>query len=255
MRPEQAHKLVAQRRRGVVARHARVLEVLPDPPLRLRLRMGARSVTLRALAADYVLGQTVLVQVQEGRLLPVLGVYGVPVAPVIEPPDPPQPPQRRFAAVPVATGSYRNGAWTSTALRQGAQDEGGPWVGAAYYGRQFLALNADPATAAIAVTLRRAPGRTVLGSAAPTLWLLTEHEQPAGAPVLVEGSSVAGPALRAGQSATFGLPAQMVAALLGGAAGGVGIRVGGATPYIELEGRAQHPAGMLATVTFWRMTQ
>ena len=214
---------------------------------RVTVEVDTVELSLPFVTDSYAVGDTVVVA---GGY--VLGRLGTPAAPPPPPPDPaPQPTvtQRRTTVLPQSTGTWRAGKWRDTTdLYQGDYGSYGLNTGAAYYGNQLVALGADLAQPRSAVlTYRRQRGGVYAGQS-PTLWTLTERAR-AGAPSRV--ASAAGTAAAVDQTVTWQLPQSWVDDLLSGARGGLGVYVPAATPYVVLDGRADHAAAFALTVTYY----
>jgi hypothetical protein len=159
--------------------------------------------------------------------------------------------QGRTVIMPVQTGTYRDAAWlTSTAdTMQGEYGGYGNATGAAFYG-------AKPATLAGATVLQatvrvsRLPTGAA-AAAATTLRLVTETEQPAGAPTLT--STTAGPSLLRGEDLdAFEVPVAWVQAMADGTAGGLALFDADGDPYARLAGRGTDPTAWMLTVDWER---
>lgn len=179
--------------------------------------------------------------VRSANRLWILGTFGEQVA-VPEPPDPDdpdagQPPEEPTVTTvrlnPTATGTARGGS-----VRPDTQDlYQGDWTGrginagmAVYKARQLsgTVLSAK-------VRIKRLDGG-VFAAEAPTLRLMTQDSL-VGNPTWQD--SKVGPALKAGETATVGLPDAWGQALIEGTAGGIGIYVPSTSPYVHLAGKAQ----------------
>jgi len=145
---------------------------------------------------------------------------------------------------PNSTGSYRNGSWRGDTpnLYQGDWSGRGVNTGAAFFGRSVKGLRGVTVTR-IRVRLKRLEGGAYAATA-PTLHLFSENGRTSGGPTTV--TSTAGPALRIGESRDFTLPDTWGSQLVAGTAGGVGIRVAGSSPYVQIRGAS------LALLIDWR---
>lgn len=151
-----------------------------------------------------------------------------------KPPPPEDPVKGSDPFKPVFTGSYRGGWRGDTRnLYQGDWSGRGVNTGAAYFGLGPRGLRGATATR-VRITLERLSGG-IYGGQSPTLRLLTDKKKPAGAPAEV-GPSTAGPSLDIGERRTFDLPVAWGQSMIDGNSGGVGIRVAGSSPYIQLNG-------------------
>lgn len=146
---------------------------------------------------------------------------------------------------PVYTGTYRSGSWRgdTSSLYQGDWTGRGNNTGAAFYGKGPRGLRGATVTRA-RVKLKRLAGGTY-GGVSPTLHLWSQQTRPGGSPTSVD--SVSGPNLSIGESTTFQLPDTWGQRMVDGTAGGVGIRVGGSSPYVQLAG-----GGAIALLLDWR---
>ena len=227
---------------------------------------GARPGTVRAVAASrltvevegvqvklpfgtgtYAVGDTVLVL--DGYVLTRLGA---PPAPPPPPPPPPQPTvQARTATLlPTFTGSFRAGRWRDgTDVYQGDYGGYGVNTGAAYYGDQFVALNArlDQPRSAV-VHYRRQRGGDYAAQA-PTFWTLGERGPDGDGPARHE--SQAGAALPVDGAVDWALPGAWLDALLAGTRGGLGTFVNSSNPYLILDGRGDYARAFAVTVNYY----
>lgn len=157
----------------------------------------------------------------------------------------------RTVIMPTFTGTYRDGVWltSTTDTLQGEQGGYGNATGVAVYGVKPSTL--DGATVLQAtVRLTRLHGGPP-GPAGTTLWLVTETDQPAGAPTLT--STTAGPALdRAETGDAFEVPASWVQAMADGTAGGLAVHDTDGDPYLRLAGRGTDPAAWMLVVDWER---
>lgn len=217
---------------SISGRVARV-EGIPGDVAMLRHVTSANSTDLALVACSD--GQAWLV-----------GVLGT-VAP---PPPPPQPEDGATPAPapvievvtlrPTVSGTWRGSGWRSDTsdLYQGDWTGRGLNRGGAWWGP----LPSRIRSGSVLLRRRRAAG---MGAAAtPTLTLLAGTSRPSGAPTVL--ASQAGPALAAGASTTWDLPAAWVAQMASGAAGGIGCQIDSAAPYMAL---AVSDAGMTLTLT------
>lgn len=187
----------------------------------------------------------------------VIGRLGVSSTPAVEVVPPPVAPPsvktlRSKTILPSSTGSWRSGGgWRSDdTVRQGDWNSGyGINHGAAFYGRQLKGLGADlTRPRSIRLTYKRLAGG-VFGAQAPTVWTLSQSSRPSGAPSRLTSSVGTGVAVN--KTATFQLPTGMVDELLDGTAGGLGIYVGGSSPYIVLAGRSDYGSAMALSVSYY----
>jgi hypothetical protein len=200
---------------------------------------------LRSLTMSDALRGDVAVLVRDRHALVAIGMLGP--APASAPPPPPQPPTPpppspvTVTLAPYTTGSSRNGAvrGDTTNLYQADWTGAGANSGWAHY----RAPGIDARVAIVRLTLMRGAGG-VYAPVAPQLHLWTENT-PVGNPTAQ--AYVAGPALSIGQQATVTLPNDWGAALLSGAAGGIGIRGG---TYLALAGTPAYAPAMTVTVTY-----
>lgn len=220
----------------------------------LTVEVDGVDVTLPVLAGVYAVGDTVLVLREGPAGGYVLGRLGQPAAPPPLPPTPPAPVvptavERTAVVLPGWTGTYRGGSWRDTAQVYQGDWSGHGWnTGAAYYGDQLYALGADLAAPASAtLTYRRGRGG-VYAAQAPTFQLLAERSRPAGAPTRT--AAAAGTAVAVDAVATWTVPASWVAQLLAGTAGGIGVHVDAASPYIVLTGQPMDARALSLTVTY-----
>lgn len=188
----------------------------------------------------------------------VIGRLGVSSTPaVLAPAAPPVGPtgsltQRTRTVLPSFTGSYRaSGGWRDDdTVRQGDWNSGyGINQGAAFYGSQLKGLGASLSHPRSAVlTYSRLPGG-VFGAQTPTLHTLSQAARPAGAPTRLLSAPGAGVAVN--RTATHVLSSTMLDQLHRIAAGGLGVYVGTAAPYIVLAGRSSSAVSMSLAVTYY----
>lgn len=194
-----------------------------------------------------------LLVTRQGRRAYVIGLLGTaatgaaPVStrppPTADDPTPAAPRTGSTVFKPTSSGSYRNGSWRGDTndLYQGDWSGRGINTGAAFYGRGPSGLK--PATCTrVRVKLLRQDGG-VYGGVNPTLKLWVEKAR-SGAPN--EKRSTGGPSLSIGESSTFTLPDSWGQDLIDGTAGGIGIKVGGSSPYVHLDGPS------MAVLIDWR---
>jgi hypothetical protein len=159
--------------------------------------------------------------------------------------------QGQTVIMPTFTGTYRDSVWlTSTSdTMQGAYGGFGNATGVAVYGDKPATLTGSTVLQAT-VRVARGPGG-LQASAATTLRLVTETDQPAGAPTLT--SSTAGPVLAEGESLeAFELPVSWGQALADGTAGGLALFDGDGSPFARLDGRGTDPAAWMLTIDWER---
>lgn len=168
-------------------------------------------------------------------------------------PKPPKPPKTGTKTFqPTWAGSYRGG-WRSdtSSLFQGDWTGRGTNTGAAYYGNGPSSL--QQITGAYVLLYRGSGGS--YAAQAPTMVLLAGKKRPGGAPRVL--ATARGPKLsinpkKGGKKVytKFRLPASWLSRLASGEAGGIGIRVSGRNPYIQLS-----PAGAGMSLTcHWKET-
>lgn len=153
--------------------------------------------------------------------------------------------------MPVYTGTYRDSAWsTATAdTLQGVSGGFGNATGAAFYGSKPASL-AGVTVAAASVRLRRGYGGPAAATAV-TLNLVTETEQPAGAPTLT--LSTAGPSLVPNQlSEAYPVPTAWAQALADGSAGGLAVYDADGSPFVRMAGRGSDPSAWLLSIDWSR---
>lgn len=148
--------------------------------------------------------------------------------------------------MPVTTGTYRDAAWktSTTDTMQGATGGYGNATGAAFYGPKPATLTGVTVTGA-AVRLR-----SLAPLAATTLRLVTETEQPSGAPTLT--STTAGPSLAHNEVVDYPVPTAWVQAMVDGTAGGLALFDGDGSPYSRYAGLGTDPAAWLLTIDWTR---
>lgn len=157
----------------------------------------------------------------------------------------------RTVFFPVATGTYRDGAWltSTTDTMQGATGGYGNATGAAFYGGKPGSLAGAVVTAAT-VRLRRDRS----GDPAPvatTLRLVTETAKPSGAPTLT--STTAGPTLGYdGADDAYPVPTAWAQGLADGTAGGLAVADADGSPYARLAGLGSDPAAWVLTIDWQR---
>jgi len=186
-------------------------------------------------------GDEALVAVRgaNGYVFGALGTAPPAPAPARDASDKPPPPEDPVYGAdvfkPRQTGSYRGGSWRGDTrdLYQGDWTGRGVNQGAAFYGNGPRGLR-GATVRRVRVTLKRNSGGSY-GAVRPTLRLIAEKAR-AGAPNYIDNTL--GPLLKIGERQTFTLPDSWGAQLIAGTAGGVGIYVAGASPYVALEGSA-----------------
>lgn len=217
---------------------------------------AADPVTVRALVAPAYAVNDVVMLARDGSATFVVGKLGAAAAadPEASPPPPPVATVTRQTKtiLPTSTGTYR----ASTGWRSGDDVRQGDWnsgyginQGAAFYGRQLRSLGADLDRARSGVLTYRRDDGGVFGAQAPTVWTLAQSSRPSGAPTRL--ASTAGAAVGVNRAVSWTLPDSMLDALLSGAAGGLGIYVGGSSPYIVLNGRSSYAKAFALTVTYY----
>lgn len=174
-------------------------------------------------------------------------------APNILPPDllPPVY-DGRTVVMPVYTGTYRNGAWltSTTDTLQGVSGGYANATGTAFYGAKPASLTGTVVTAATVRLIRRAAAGAP-GAQATTLRLVTESEQPAGAPTLT--STTAGPSLMEGETVeAYPVPTAWAQAMADGTAGGLALFDGDGSPYVRYAGRGTDPTAWTLTIDWTR---
>lgn len=158
----------------------------------------------------------------------------------------PKPTQKSKTFKPIWTGSYRGGWRGDTKdLYQGDWTGRGSNYGCAYYGNGPSALSGIAVKGT--VRIKRIAGGAY-GAQHPTLRLLGAKSRPGGAPGY--SATIRGPALAIGQTATITLPVAWVTRLLNGSSGGIGIGVGGSSPYVGLAGKGTWSAAFELTLTY-----
>jgi hypothetical protein len=159
----------------------------------------------------------------------------------------------RTVVLPTFTGTYRDGVWltSTTDTLQGEYGGYGNATGVAVYGDKPATL-AGATVLHATVRLARGPGGAA-GPVGSTLWLVTETDQPAGAPTLT--LSTAGPALEAGEDVdAFDVPVAWVQAMADGTAGGLALHDADGDPYVRMDGRGTDPAAWILTVDWERIS-
>jgi hypothetical protein len=235
---------------------AQVTAVVSANMLKVRLDSGEDVVQLPAVSSSPTYAVNDIVVVARDATGPfVTGRLGVgPGAPETPAPAPVPPPstvsKRSKTILPSSTGTYRSGWRDGDELRQGDWNTGyGINFGAAFYGRQLSGLGADldrPRSAVLRYS-RLAGG--VFGSQSPTVWTLDQNYRPSGAPTRL--SSGTATAVAVNRSASWTLPTGMLDELLDGSAGGLGIYVGGSSPYIVLAGRSASSSSMSLAISYY----
>jgi hypothetical protein len=185
-----------------------------------------------------------------GRARYVDGVIGAGTAPSPESPISVPPPAPGDVVTgswlfgPTDPGSWRNGDWRTdtTLLYQGVFGSGSPQYGAAWYGDGPSAL--PGALTSAVVTLRRVQGDYGLQS--PTLALFAGTERPDGEPFVL--ASEVGPALELDVPVDWPAPADWLALLDDGTAGGIGCYLPSDAPALALSAEG---SGMTLTCR-WR---
>lgn len=159
--------------------------------------------------------------------------------------------QGQTLIMPVATGTWRDASWlTSTAdTLQGEYGGYGNATGVAFYGAKPATLDGATVLQATVHVGRGAGG--LAAAAATTLWLVTETDQPAGAPTLT--SSTAGPVLLQGETdEVFPVPTAWAQAMVDGTAGGLALFDADGDPYARYDGRGTDPAAWMLVVDWER---
>lgn len=146
--------------------------------------------------------------------------------------DPGEPTETTVTLRPQATGTARNGSVRpdTTDLYQGDWTGRGINAGQAVYKARQLAGTVTRAR----LRIRRLDAG-VYAAQAPTLRLI-EQTTLTGSPTWLD--SKAGPALAVGDARTVTLPDSWGQKLISGQAGGIGIYVAAASPYVRLDGSA-----------------
>ncbi|WP_293785167.1 hypothetical protein [uncultured Aeromicrobium sp.] len=211
------------------------------------------AVVPRVRSYSPVVGDVVLIAKSGGSLY-CLGALNPTPTPSPEPappaPRPPAPPpkpmQHTRSFGPLYTGTFRNGSWRSDTsdLYQGDWTGRGENFGGAHYGDGPSSLRGD--AVAGRVHLMRLSGAGVAAPRAPRMRLLAQRG-PGPAPT--EIAAAWGPALSFGQSTVWTMPDGWAAALMSGAAGGIGIGSGG--EYMGLAGPGRWSPAMVIEIT-WR---
>lgn len=249
-----ASELARARVSGQRFQRARVTAVSGNT-LTVKLADADDPITCLALLGPaYAVNDTVVVA-RDGTSSFVLGRMAAS-APAADP-DPEPPPPVAVSRVtrtilPQSTGTYRSsGGWRSgDEMRQGDWNSGyGLNLGAAFYGRQLRSLDADTGRSRSATLYYRRTDGGVYGGQTPTIWTLSQSKRPSGAPTRL--SSSAGASVAVGRAASWSVPTSMLDALLSGAAGGLGIYVGSASPYIVLDGRGDYGKAFALSVTYY----
>lgn len=220
------------------------------------VELDGELVELPVLATvAYAVGDVVLVAADgssSGIVLGKIGTTAPPAAPATPTSTSPTVPRQRTAViVPTFTGTYRGSSWrTDTrSLYQGDWTGSGINQGAAYYGTALKSLGVKTDRPySVVVSYRRGRGG-VFAAQSPTFYTLSGTSRPAGAPGRL--LSATGDAVSIGELEAYQLPANMAAQLVTAAAGGVGIYVAGASPYVQLEGRDASSDSMALTVTYY----
>lgn len=181
----------------------------------------------------------VAVLIRSAQRLWLLGTYGAATQPVPPEPDPtdpepdpdrPPPPPTTITTTltPKATGTARGGS-----VRGDTRDlYQGDWTGRGVNSGQAV-YRAKQLTGTV-TKVRLRVKRLDAGSYAaqtPTLRLMTQSSL-TGSPSWQ--ASTAGPALKVGDSRTVTLPNSWGQKLITGQAGGIGVHVAGASPYIRI---------------------
>lgn len=189
----------------------------------------------------------VVVCARSAQRLWILAAHGA-TAPVPPPPDPddptdptkppPEPTETTVTLRPKATGTARGGSVRpdTADLYQGDWTGRGVNTGQAVYAARSLSGTVTRAR----LRIRRLDAG-VYAKQAPTLRLMTQRTL-TGSPTFTD--SMTGPALAVGESATVALPNAWGQRLVTGQSGGIGIYVGGSSPYVRLAG----PGSMTLTL-------
>lgn len=162
-------------------------------------------------------------------------LLGTAPAPVAPPPISVTPPPARDVwetLPPTWSGTWRGSSWRS-GMPELVQGDGGWGVsqGAAWYGRK---LTANGILASASVRLERMSYGSYGDNDTPTMRLLSGFEQSGTYPAIV--ATATGPVLNnPGSVAEWALPPAWITQINAGAAGGIGIGIPGAEPYMRVK--------------------
>lgn len=155
-----------------------------------------------------------------------------------------------LVVVPVETRSYRSSGWRTDndSVYEGQYGGWGNHTGCAFYGTKPKSLTGATVTSAKVQVKRMSGGdfAAVTGS----LVKITQATRPAGAPTVTGGTSVTLPAV--GSTSTLTVPTAYAQALVDGTVGGLGLYVGGGSPYARTAGRADWSAAWTLTIGWQR---
>lgn len=157
----------------------------------------------------------------------------------------------RTVIMPVYTGTYRDSVWltSTTDTLQGTRGGYGNATGAAFYGSKPGSLAGATVTAATVRLIRQPVGAT--GAQATILRLVTQTDQPAGAPTLT--STTAGPSLTPGEIVeAYPVPTAWAQAMADGTAGGLALFDGDGSPWVRYAGRGTDPTAWTLTIDWTR---
>lgn len=167
-------------------------------------------------------------------------------------PPPTTFPGGRLTIAAIFSGTFHDGAWETGRddVAQGVYGGAGNATGVALYGYKAQAL-AGATVLGASVSITRIPGGPATASAA-TLQKVQDAVYPGNgvAPTLL--ASTAGPSLAPGDTTEFVIPTSWAQDMVNGVSGGLGVFVGGGTPYLRFGGRRNSATAWLLTIDWTR---
>lgn len=237
---------------GVRQRFQRArVESISGTLLTVALDDSVDPIVCRALLGTTYAVDDVVMVARDGTGSFVVGKMGSAAPPpVVENPPAVKLVKRTATILPTFTDTYRSGRWLGTGeISQGDWGSYGWKQGAAYYGRQLAALDADLTKSRSATLYYYRQSGGVFGAQAPTVWTLSGNRKPSGGPSRL--TSAVADSVAVNRAESWKLPTGMLDELLDGTAGGLGIYVASSSPYIVLSGRQDYAKAFALAVTYY----